>query len=108
MARRSLSNVFKVDAEQAAYRELAISDVLVGRTLQHVLAPLDAGQDANSDGYFVVMPRAEGNLDEIATDRGPLQADEAINILRHIATGLQDHGPRSVTRPAPSAFPKSR
>ena len=45
----------KVTAAEAAHRELTISDELAGRSFEHVLAPLDSGQDADTDDYFVVM-----------------------------------------------------
>ena len=51
-----------VDAAQAAHRELRIAGSLASRNLQHVIPVLDAGQDSESDQYFVVMPVAQRSL----------------------------------------------
>jgi len=80
----------KVTAAEAAHRELTISDELAGRSFEHVLAPLDAGQDADTDHYFVVMPRADGSLADAVEARGPLPPDEAVDVIRQIAAGLQE------------------
>ena len=82
----------KVTAAQAAHRELTIAQELADKTFRHVLAPLDSGQDANTGGYFLVMPRADGSLaDEIAT-RGTFPERESLDILIQIASGLQEIG----------------
>ena len=80
----------KVTAAEAAHRELTISDELAGRSFEHVLAPLDSGQDADTDDYFVVMPRAGKNLSDAVEVRGQLPPDEAIDVIRQIAAGLQE------------------
>lgn len=77
-------------AAEAAHRELRIAGDLAGRDFQHVLPVLDAGQDAESDSYFVVMPVAEGSLSEHLNSEGPLDEAEAVNVLRQIAEGLSE------------------
>jgi hypothetical protein len=79
-----------VTADQAAHRELAIADQLAGRSFKHVLGVFDAGEDADTGRYFVVMPRAEKSLaDEIAT-HGTLQSSAAAVVLMEIASGLAE------------------
>lgn len=76
-------------AADAAHRELTIARDLSGRTLENVLPILDAGQDADTDGYFIVMPVAECNLDEHLTRAGRVDEATAIDILQQIASGLE-------------------
>jgi serine/threonine protein kinase len=82
----------KVTAAQAAHRELTIAQELAGKTFQHVLAPLDSGQDANTGGYFLVMPRADGSLADEIVKRGIISEKESLDILIQIASGLQEIG----------------
>src|SRR5260370_36652769 len=49
-------------AVDAAHREMSIATDLAGRDLTHVIPVLDAGEDADSSAYFVVMPKAEKTL----------------------------------------------
>jgi serine/threonine-protein kinase len=79
-----------LDAAEAAHRELKIAADLADRDLPHVMPVLDAGQDAKSDGYFVVMPRAERSLQQYLTGTGPIPESEAVEILDQIAAGLQE------------------
>lgn len=76
-----------LSAGEAGHRELDIAEVLVQRDLEWVVPILDAGQDAESERYFVVMERAEGNL------RGPLVQETpplpvSVEIVRSIALSL--------------------
>ena len=76
-------------AAQAAHRELDIAKSLGGRTLQNVVPILDSGQDADSDRYFIVMPRCEKNLqDVIDIEGGAVGLDIALEALRAIVAGL--------------------
>ena len=76
-----------VNAQQAAHRELRIADDLIGRDLQHVVPVLDAGQDAETSAYFVVMAQAECSLeDEIGKRR--FSAVETAEIMSNIADAL--------------------
>src|SRR5437660_81698 len=61
-----------IDAAQAAHRELTIARDLAGRQLHHVIPVLDAGQDSESEAYFVVMPVAEQSLQDRLKTHGAL------------------------------------
>jgi serine/threonine-protein kinase len=77
-----------IDAAAAAHRELRMADALMQRSLQHVLPVLDAGQDAQSDRYYIVMPKADYSLRQELERRGALEDLETIQILQHIIAGL--------------------
>lgn len=70
-----------VEAEQAAHRELAIAEALAGKVLTHVMPILDAGQDAESSAYYVVMPVATRSLQDRLRDEGPVAESEAAEIM---------------------------
>jgi len=72
----------------AAHRELRIAEELIKRPLTHVVPVLDAGKDAESDRYFVVMPRAEKSLQQEIDRVGTVADKDAVSILRDIAAGL--------------------
>ena len=55
----------KISADQAAHRELKIGQNLMEKTFAHVVPVLDAGQDSESDRYFLVMPVCEFSLPEV-------------------------------------------
>jgi hypothetical protein len=78
-------------AEGAAHRELRISEVLADREdLQHVMHVLDAGQEAESDRYFIVMPRATKSLlDEIRSD-SVLGEAEGRAVMLQVVEGLSE------------------
>jgi serine/threonine protein kinase len=80
----------RLEAAQAAYRELTLADELAGHDFEHVLAPIDSGQDANSGSYLIVMPRAEKTLDDEVRLRGKIPHGDCVEILRQIADGLQE------------------
>lgn len=79
-----------LDAGAAAHRELTVAADLAGRQARHVMPILDAGQDAESDGYFIVMPVAERSLQDTLRDRGPISEGDAVDVMRQIAAGLQE------------------
>lgn len=79
-----------LDAGHSAGRELRISSVLMVRTLGHVMPVIDAGQDADSDRYYIVMPRASGDLQHWVESKGVLAAQDAARILIQIAKGLKE------------------
>ena len=58
-----------LSVSDAAHREIRLADDLVGKELPHVILIFDAGQDANSDQYFLVMPRAERSLQDDMNQR---------------------------------------
>ncbi len=79
-----------VDVNQAAHRELRIANELMGRPLKHVIPVLDAGKDAESGFYFVVMLRAEESLQQEIDARGAVADGEAIRILHDVAAALAE------------------
>jgi serine/threonine-protein kinase len=79
-----------IAAAQAAHRELEIASELAGRNLQYVMPVLDAGQDSESDGYFVIMPVADESLQDRVDAHGPMSEVKAAAVLRQIATGLAE------------------
>ena len=80
----------KIGAKEAAHRELKICKELADRQLMHVIPVLDSGQDAQSNSYFVVMPRAEKSLqDELNTGKIFGYVDAA-NVLLEVAVGLSE------------------
>jgi serine/threonine protein kinase len=81
-----------LSAADAAHRELRIADELKGRPFEHVVPFIDAGEDADTGDYFVVMPKAEGSLQNKVTKNGPLAPTEAASILLQIAKGLIEVG----------------
>ena len=81
-----------LSAAEAAHRELRIANELKGRSFEHVVPFIDAGQDADSDDYFVVMPKAEGSLQVRIDKNGVFAADVAAAILFQIAKGLLEVG----------------
>ena len=54
----------KISADQAAHRELKIGQTLMQESFKHVVPVLDAGQDSESDRYFLVMPVCEFSLQD--------------------------------------------
>lgn len=81
-----------LSAADAAHRELRIADELKGRAFEHVVPFLDAGEDADTGDYFVVMPRAEGSLQNSVDTGGALAAAEAAAIMLQIVKGLIEVG----------------
>lgn len=79
-----------LDAAAAAHRELTIARDLAARPLVNVMPIIDAGQDAPSDSYFVVMPVADRSLQDFSKEVGQLGQSEASAILGQIADGLAE------------------
>lgn len=82
----------KLSAQDAAHREMRIGAELVGRSFAHVVPVYDAGEDAESGSYFLVMARADQSLQDEIVDRGRFEDSEAIAVLRQIAEGLSEVG----------------
>lgn len=80
----------KVTVGEAAHRELRIADELVGKSFEHVLEVLDAGEDSEGKGYYVIMPRAARSLADELERRKTFPEVEAVDILRQIAEGLKE------------------
>lgn len=79
-----------IDAAQAAHRELKIARDLANRILRNVIPVFDAGQDAESNAYFVVMPIAEGSLQDRLRSQGRMTEAVVAEILIQIANGLDE------------------
>lgn len=77
-----------ITAEEAGHREIRVANELMQRQLAHVIPILDAGIDAETGGYFFVMPCADHSLQEEIDKRGKISENEAIDILSQIVSGL--------------------
>jgi serine/threonine-protein kinase len=82
----------KLSAADAAHRELRIADEMKGRSFEHVVPFIDSGEDTDTGRYFVVMPKAEGNLDSMLIKNGPVAPTLAASVLLQIVNGLIEVG----------------
>jgi serine/threonine protein kinase len=82
-----------ISASESANRELRIADQFSGNSFKHVIPTYDSGQDAESDFYYVVMARAEKNLQEELEHRGHFEEAETAGILLQIMGGLEEIHP---------------
>lgn len=83
----------KLSAQQAAHRELKVGQELMARELTHVVPILDAGQDAESDRYFLVMPICDRSLqDEIDRSNGGVDIVILKEAIMAIISGLGEVG----------------
>jgi serine/threonine-protein kinase len=83
----------KTSAADHGHRELMLAEFLAAKDLRHVVPVLDAGLDAESDRYFVVMELAERSLqDEIDSKRENVGEIESARVLGQIAAGLIEVG----------------
>lgn len=78
----------KLEVTEHAHRELRIADELADKKLEHVLPIYDSGKDAESNHYYIVMPKAEGSLQQKIDIDGRQNSFEVAKILREIALGL--------------------
>jgi eukaryotic-like serine/threonine-protein kinase len=76
-----------IAANDAAHREMRIATDLASRTLTLVIPVFDAGEDAVSGQYFVVMPRAERSL-QTDIQRGAFSDVDAARVLLNVVDGL--------------------
>ncbi|MFH1023567.1 MAG: serine/threonine-protein kinase [Planctomycetota bacterium] len=81
-----------LSAADAAHRELRIADELKGRPLEYVVPFVDAGEDADTGDYFVVMAKAEGSLQNWVDKNGHLAPVETASIILQIVKGLIEVG----------------
>jgi len=79
-----------LSARDAAYREMDIVNEISQHDLKYVIPILDSGKDANSDHYFVVMPKAEKSLQQELNNRSSFNQSESIDILLNIGKGLTE------------------
>jgi serine/threonine-protein kinase len=75
-------------ASEAAHREMRMAQDLAGRHFDHVISVFDAGEDAQTGGYFVVMPKAERSLQTEIERVGTFPDTAAVPILLEIVAGL--------------------
>ena len=81
----------KISADQAAHRELKIGQQLMQGSFAHVVPVLDAGQDSESDRYFLVMPVCNFSLqDKINEANGAISVDMAKSAVNAIIAGLSE------------------
>jgi serine/threonine-protein kinase len=81
----------KINADQAAHRELKIGQQLMQNSFAHVVPVLDAGQDSESDRYFLVMPVCEFSLqDKINEANGAVEVEMAKSAITGIIAGLSE------------------
>lgn len=81
---------FDISNNSLINRELEIANSLMSRPAQHIMPILDAGVDANSGQYFIVMPRATKSLQQELRNIGKFDEKTALSILREIALGLNE------------------
>lgn len=80
-----------LDANQAAHRELDIGKRLIGASYKHVVPILDAGQDAQSDRYYLIMPICECSLeDRLKTSQQPIDIGFAKEVIISVLNGLSE------------------
>ncbi|MBX3489356.1 serine/threonine-protein kinase [Parvibaculum sp.] len=80
-----------IRAAKAAHRELSIGRKLMSRELHYVVPVLDAGQDAESDRYFLIMPVCDCSLQEKIDELdGTFDVDLFQTSIRAILGGLEE------------------
>lgn len=79
-----------ITATDSAYREPRIADALSRKDLRHIIPILDFGRDAQSDSYFIVMPKATRSLREALDRKESFGAAEAAAILLQVTAGLAE------------------
>jgi serine/threonine-protein kinase len=78
----------KIEANEAAHRELRIAQELGRQDFKNVIPCFDAGQDAESDYYFVVMAKAEKSLQDEIDSGKKYSVEETANVMLQIVKGL--------------------
>jgi serine/threonine-protein kinase len=66
--------------------------ILKSKSLEHVIPFIDAGEDAETGNYFVVMYKADGSLQNTVEKSGPLTTTDAASVLLQIIKGLIEVG----------------
>lgn len=81
----------KISVAEAAHRELSIGEHLINGTFNHIVPVLDAGQDAESDRYYLVMPVCDYSLqNKIDNKNGSVDLATAKSAILGIITGLSE------------------
>lgn len=77
-----------LNAADFAHRELDIAKYFINKKNKHIIPFFDAGRDAKSDEYFVVMSLAEKSLQEAIDATGKLSEIESTETGLQIVEGL--------------------
>jgi len=81
-----------ITAADVAHRELRIAEEFKARSYQYIIPFIDAGEDADTGDYFVVMNKAEMSLQGTVDSNGVLSATDAAAVLLQISKGLLEVG----------------
>jgi serine/threonine protein kinase len=77
----------RVSADAAAHRELVIGQHLMKEDFTNIVPIHDAGQDSESDRYFLVMPVCDYSLQDII-NQGRLETSLIQQVIGQITEGL--------------------
>jgi eukaryotic-like serine/threonine-protein kinase len=77
-----------VSASDVGHRELEIAAELKGRSFEHVMAFIDVGEDADTGGYFLVMPKADTSLQAVIDKEGKKTPTETATLMLQVIRGL--------------------
>ena len=81
-----------VSAAAAAHRELLIAEELRSHVFEHVVPFIDSGEDADTGDYFLVMPKADGSLQDAVEKDGKITSAGTASVLLEIIQGLNEVG----------------
>jgi serine/threonine-protein kinase len=74
-----------------AQRELSLAETLANQNFPNVVPVFDAGEDAESGGFFIVMARCDKSLQDHLKAARPTPA-EAVSIMSELAEGFAQVG----------------
>jgi len=80
----------KIDANQAAHRELRLANEIIDESHEHIIPIYDAGQDAESDRYYIIMAKADYSLQDLLNSCNNNLKTDCLNILCEIILGLKE------------------
>lgn len=78
----------KIEASDAAHRELRVADELSNKELTYVIPIFDSGEDADTGRYFIIMPQAEKSLQDDLEQANAFETLDIVDILLQIVNGL--------------------
>lgn len=81
-----------LSAGAAAHRELVIGDRLKSREFRNVVPVLDAGQDAETERYYLVMPICDESLQQYIARQGTLTYPDLRAAILDVVNGLREVG----------------
>lgn len=82
----------KILAHDAAHREMSVGEFFIGKNFNHIVPVLDVGLDADSNGYFLVMPICSINLQQQIDQNEQLSPEQALHVVIAILKGLKEAG----------------